>query len=140
MEKAVSFFQERQKQLALAASLYVVLLLLFHWQLPSAHVWAIAAIFSIVMNGVYIIEAKSTGTFVVHEAIVAAVLITMSLLGVILSPGFVIAAIFAHGLWDIAKHRGAGIPFFTWYTFGCFTVDVIYSAALAVYWFTMSTL
>ena len=139
MEKAASFFQKRQKQLALAATLYVVLLLLFHWQLPLTHVWLIAAFFSIIMNFVYIVEAKARGEFVSAEAIVASTLIVFSVLGVFVSPGFVIAAIFGHGIWDLAKHRGTGVPFFTWYTFGCFTVDTLYSTALAAYWFkTMS--
>ncbi len=136
MEKAASFFQKRQKQLGLAASAYVIFLLLSHWQLPSAHVWWIAAFFSIVMNGVYILEAKARREFISREAIVAGVLIVLSILGVVMSPVFVIAAIVGHGLWDLAKHRGAGVPFFAWYTLSCFAVDVLYGAALTVYWVT----
>ena len=140
MEEAASFFRERQKALALAATLYVVLLLVFHWQLPAAHVWLIAAAFSIIMNFVYIVEAKARREFVSTEAVVAATLICLSVFRAIASPGFVIAAVLGHGLWDLAKHRGAGVPFLTWYTLGCFAVDALYSAALAVYWITATSI
>lgn len=83
MEIAASFFQKRQKQLGLAATAYVVFLLLSHWQLRSAHVWWIAAFFSIVMNGVYILEVKAQREFVSREAVVAGVLIVLSILGAV---------------------------------------------------------
>ena len=134
MTQIISFFQSRQKQLALAASLYVVLLIVFHWQLPSKHVWIIAAFFSIIMNFTYVTEAYYRREFINSETVVASILIIASILGVIISPAFVIVAIFGHGVWDLAKHNGAGIPFFSWYTLSCFMVDITYSTVLLIYW------
>lgn len=134
MSQAISFFQRRQKQLALVASLYVVFLILFHWQLPPVHVWLIAAFFSIIMNFTYMTEAYARQKYLKLEVLVACVLILASVLGAVVWPLFVIAAIFGHGVWDIFKHYGAGVPFFSWYTLSCFTVDTLYSGALLVYW------
>ena len=128
------YFEQRQLLLMMAASLYVVLLILSHSTLPAVHVWIIAAVFSVVMNFVYVTEAFQVRRFFQLELWVALVLIGASVLGVLLSPLFVIAAILGHGVWDIAKHKGHGVPFVSWYTLGCFTVDVIYSAALFAYW------
>ncbi|MVO15269.1 hypothetical protein [Parasedimentitalea huanghaiensis] len=134
MSQAISFFQRRRKQLALAASLYVILLILFHWQLPPVHVWLIAAFFSIIMNFTYMTEAYARQECLKLEVLVASVLILASVLGAAVWPLFVIAAIFGHGVWDIFKHYGAGVPFFSWYTLSCFAVDTLYSGALLVYW------
>ena len=129
-----SFFQTRQKPLLIAATLYVVLLVISHAQLPKIHVWVIAGIFSILMNFVYVTEAYHRRAFFHQEALIASTLILASIAGIIVSPIFVIGAIFAHGLWDIAKHLGIGVPFFRWYTLSCFMADTTYSAALLVYW------
>ena len=133
---AVSFFRTRKKALAIAGTLYVVFLLLSHWQLPKAHVWAIAAFFSIAMNVTYLIEALSLKKSVTAELTVSTTLIAASLLGLLISPLLIIAAIFAHGCWDLAKHNAcAGIPFFSWYVVPCFVVDTIYSLTLLLYYF-----
>lgn len=129
-----TFFTKRQNALKLLATAYVVLLLLSHWQLPSALVWYIAAFFSIAMNFTYLTEALSVRRFVGAESLVASVLIVASVLGILISPLFVILAIFAHGCWDLAKHFGSGVPFFYWYTCSCFLVDTVYSASLLFYW------
>ena len=134
MDKAMSFFETRQKTLGILAALYVLFLLLSHWQLSSAHVWIIAAVFSILMNFTYMIEAFSLQSFLRKEIVIAAILITLSFLGALLYPPLVIAAIFGHGVWDISKHRGAGVPFFSWYTLGCAAVDFTYSALLLIYY------
>jgi hypothetical protein len=68
--------------------------------------------------------------------LLSTVLILLSIMGVLLHPAFVILAIFGHGSWDILKHRGAGIPFISWYTFGCAVVDFIYGGVLFVFWMT----
>ena len=133
-QPAKSFFQIRQKPLFIAATLYVAVLLISHAQLPETHVWIIAALLSVIMNFVYVTEAYHRQEFVSQEALIASILILASIAGPIVSPIFVIGAIFAHGIWDIAKHRGAGVPFFRWYTLSCFAVDTAYSAALMVYW------
>lgn len=133
--KTTSFFRTRKKALAIAGTLYVVFLLLSHWQLPKAHVWAIAAFFSIAMNFTYLIEALSLKRYVTAEVAASATLIAASLLGLLFAPLLLIAAIFGHGCWDLAKHNGcAGIPFFSWYVVPCFVVDTIYSVTLLFYY------
>jgi hypothetical protein len=129
-----AFFHSRQQLLFAFSSLYVLGLILSHATLPPVHVWIIAAFFSVAMNFTYMIEAAYVGRWLRFEVVIAATLITASILGVLIHPLFAIAAIFAHGLWDIAKHRGAGVPFVSWYTLGCFVVDVTYSTVLLIYW------
>jgi len=131
---AGSFFQTRQKPLLKAATLYVVSLGIFHSQLPKTHVWVIAGIFSILMNFVYLTEAYHRQAFLNREVLIASILILASIAGTVVSPIFVIGAIFSHDIWDIAKHQGIGVPFLRWYTLSCFAVDTAYSAALLIYW------
>jgi hypothetical protein len=134
MHKPGSFFVKHQKALGMAAILYVVLLLLSHWRVPSIHVWIIAAVFSTAMNFTYLIEAVSLKRYVHIETLVASSLILMSWMGVVSSPLLLIAAIFGHGCWDVAKHKGYGVAFFTWYTVSCFAVDTVYSLVLLLYY------
>ena len=129
-----SFFARRQKPLMLAASLYVLALILSHATLPPVHVWIIAAVFSVAMNFTYLTEALAARQFVRLETCVMATLIAASILGVFVHPLFVIAAILGHGLWDLAKHLGAGVPFFSWYTLSCAAVDLTYFSVLLAYW------
>lgn len=129
-----SFFARHQRSLFIFSAIYVVGLVLSHSTLPEAHVWAIAAFFSIAMNFTYFIEAIQQPKHRGKEAVIAGSLILLSVLGALWAPLAVVFAIFAHGFWDVAKHRGHGVPFFTWYTLGCATVDWIYGAALLVYW------
>lgn len=114
MHHAHSFFQRRQKALMIAATLYVVALIASHAALPSLHVWVIAAAFSILMNFTYLVEAFAQRRFLQTEVVIACALICASCLGLLIHPVFVIAAIFGHGIWDLAKHFGAGVPFFGW--------------------------
>ncbi len=134
MKQSYSYFQRQQKSLLFGASLYVILLVLAHSTLPSIHVWLMAAVFSVAMNFTYVTEAYWGKAHFGIEFGIAATLIVASILGVLVSPVFVIAAIFAHGLWDISKHFGAGVPFLSWYTLSCFCVDVMYGGVLALYW------
>jgi hypothetical protein len=134
MIQIISFFQSRQKILAIMASLYVIFLLLSHWQLPPKHVWIIAAFFSIIMNFTYVTEAYVRREFLQPEVLIAGLLITLSVLGAISAPIFVIIAIFGHGLWDVAKHLGLGVPFFSWYTLSCCFVDMAYGFTLLIYY------
>ncbi len=123
MRQGKSFFINRQKALGIAATAYVLLLLLSHWQIPSIHVWVIASVFSIAMNFTYLTEALSIRSFAKTEALVATILVSASLFGLFVSPLLLIAAIFGHGCWDLAKHFGNGVPFYFWYTCSCFLVD-----------------
>jgi hypothetical protein len=129
-----SFFQRRQTWLLGFSTLYVLGLILSHAAFPPLHVWVIAAVFSVLMNFTYIIEAKVAGHWLRLEVLIAASLIAASALGVFLHPLFVILAIFGHGMWDLAKHRGAGVPFVSWYTLGCFVIDILYGSVLLLYW------
>ena len=135
MSRAKSFFKTRQKMLGIAATAYVVLLIFSHWQLPSMHVWLIAAFFSVLMNFTYLVEAVSLKNYAKTEALVAIFLIFASILGLILSPLFLIFAILGHGIWDLLKHFGRGVPFYLWYTCSCFLVDTVYSSTLLFYYF-----
>ena len=129
-----SFFHTRRKLLFGFSTVYVLGLILSHAAFPPVHVWIIAAVFSVAMNFTYIVEAASLGRWLRLEVWIAATLIVASFLGLLIHPLFVIGAIFAHGLWDMAKHHGAGVPFVSWYTLGCFVVDVTYSSVLLIYW------
>ena len=129
----LSFFTRCHRALVTGSALYVLLLLVSHATLPPQHVWIIAVIFSITMNFTYIIEAMSIGKYYAVEIFVSASLILLSVFGIILHPLFVIFAIFSHGLWDLLKHAGAGVPFVQWYTLGCFVVDALYGTTLLMY-------
>lgn len=129
-----SFFFRRELQLKIAASLYVTLLILSHATFPQSLVWFIAALFSIAMNFTYVIEAVSLKAHTKAESTVAVALILLSMGGIFLSPILVIIAIFSHGCWDLFKHYGSGVPFFTWYTLSCAIVDFFYGSVLLIYW------
>jgi hypothetical protein len=118
MDHALSVFARYQTWLMGAMVLFVLSLILSHATLPTAYIWGIAAFFSIAMNFTYLTDAVWQGRRVGTEATVMIALIIASLLGIVLHPLFVIAAVFGHGLWDLAKHYGAGLPFFSWYTWG----------------------
>lgn len=130
----MSFFQSREKQLNNASNLWVLLLLLSHCLLPVEYVWTIAATFSVVMNFPYVIEAFACGSFLRQEVATAASLIILSILGAALYPPLVIAAWFGHGAWDLAKHRGVGVAFFSWYTLPCAVFDSTYACLLVIFW------
>ena len=121
----------------LGAALYVIALVVFHVTLPPIHVWLIAALFSVLMNLVYLPEALSLRLKMRTEALIACLLISLSVLGIVAHPLCVIIAIIGHGLWDIAKHFGAGVPFFSWYTWSCATIDFCYGAALFAFYLHM---
>ena len=89
----------------LAASLYVLALIISHATLPPIHVWVIAAVFSILMNSTYVTEAFHARRWFALEAAIAVTLIVMSVLGVVLHPLFVVAAVFGHGVWDLVFTR-----------------------------------
>jgi len=130
----MAFFHAHKKLLLCFAVLYVLALIISHATLPAVHVWVIAAVFSVLMNLVYITQAVSLRDHMFTEAAVADILILLSILGVLIHPLFVIAAIFGHGLWDMSKHWGFGVPFFSWYVWGCAIVDVTYGSTLLAYY------
>lgn len=115
--------------------LYVLGLLWSHATYDPTHVWVIVAVFSIIMNATYPWAAFKAGQFLTLEVGVALALCLMSVAGIFIAPPFVILAVFLHGAWDIAKHRGAGVAFFSWYTMGCLIVDWTYAGVLCVYYY-----
>ncbi|MEL7213350.1 MAG: hypothetical protein AAGK92_11855 [Pseudomonadota bacterium] len=133
----MSFFARHQRLLLLLGTAYVLGLVIIHARLPPAHVWWIAAAFSILMNIPYVIESRAVGAHAKLEVGITSTLIALSLAGPLIAPPFVIIAIFAHGLWDISKHHGVGVPFASWYTLGCAVIDILYGTALLIYWLTI---
>lgn len=131
---SMSFFEPRQKPLFGLGALYIVLLILSHVLLPLSLTWHIAVFFLIAMNGTYVIEAVSLNSYARLEAMVAAGLIALALLGLFTSPILVILAILGHACWDVCKHKGCGVRFFSWYTLSCAAIDVTYASALLAYW------
>ena len=115
------------------AALYVIGIVVSHGVLPESWVWHLAVFFSIAMNFSYPYAALVDGKATRLEVAISGILIVMSLLG-FWYPLFVIAAIFLHGCWDLAKQCGHGVAFFGWYVSGCVLVDWLYSASLLLYW------
>lgn len=126
-----SLFERSFIFLKFISAAYIVGIVISHIAFPN--VWLVAAILSIVMNFTYPWAALIGRRFVPLETAVSVALITMAILGVVASPVWVIASIFGHGVWDLFKHNGHGVPFFKWYTQGCVVVDWSYAAALTLY-------
>lgn len=112
------------------AILYTIALSVAHIGLPNSMIWNVAVFFSVAMNFTYPWAALQLRYFQGTELGISLFLIALSLLSLLYSPVYVIIAIFLHGAWDISKHKGAGVPFFSWYTLGCVTIDWIYAATL----------
>ena len=110
---------------------YVCALVLVHALLPSAYVWDIALFFLIAMLFTYPIAAAYQKQAEGLEVGVAASLAVLGVVGYLVTPWLIILGIVLHGVWDLAKFRGAGAPFFNWYTLGCVCVDFCYAAALS---------
>ena len=87
LQRIINHFQPRW--LLIAGTAYVVLLLLSHWQLPEAHVWAIAGVFSVIMNVPYVATAWRSAQFARLETAVATILIAASVVGAVITPAFV---------------------------------------------------
>lgn len=122
--------------LRFVTTVYVLALVVSHLAFPSKYVWWIAAFFAIAMNFTYPWAAVLTGRFFSLEVVISLGLVTMAILGVAVSPIWVIAAIIGHGVWDLLKHFGQGVPFLNWYTLGCTIIDGLYATALILYLFT----
>lgn len=133
MNITAPFFSRDFMGLKILSTLYVLGILISHAALPDIHIWLIAAVFSVAMNFTYPWAALSAGRFLTQEVAVSTALILMAILGVLINPLWVIASIFGHGLWDLFKHNGRGVPFLKWYTMGCVVVDWIYAATLLFY-------
>lgn len=133
MTRQGSFWSFDLLPLKLASAVYVLAIPLSHGLLPHSLVWSIAVVFLWLMLLPYPIAAHRCGTGGRVENTVSAVLAIVGGLGLLFSPWLIVAAIFAHGAWDLAKHNNWGTPFVRWYLSGCAVVDVIYGGALTIY-------
>ncbi|MEL6747833.1 MAG: hypothetical protein AAFO79_08490 [Pseudomonadota bacterium] len=129
-------FSVRETELKLAFSAYVIALVAAHAVAPGSLTWVIAFFSLAAMLFTYPLAALRQRTFTL-ECGISLGLLSMGLAGLVISPLAIIAAIALHGAWDIAKHRGAGEPFFSWYCIGCAAVDFAYAAALTTYYFAV---
>ena len=129
-----SFFSPRFLWVKLFAALYVLAIPVSHSLLPAQFVWELALAFLLLMLPPYPMAAWRSGTAFGLELSVALGLAALTVGGYVLgAPALIIAAIFGHGLWDVAKVNGLGTPFFGWYLSGCMLVDWVYAGALVVH-------
>lgn len=131
--EARSRFETNYRGFVKLVILYVVAVPVAHGLIPATYAWWIATAFSIIMNFVYPLQAKETHSHFGLELKVAVPFGALSLMGPLVHPLFVIAAIAGHGVWDWCKHKGQGVRFFTWYPPACAIFDFGYAAALAWY-------
>ncbi len=135
--QADRLFAPRFVWVKLAATIYVLAIPLSHATLPQSWVWPIALVFLLLMLIPYPIAAHAQGDGIAQEWTVALTLAALGITGLWVTPWLIIAAIVAHGLWDLTKHLGFGSAFFGWYLTGCAIVDWTYAAALATYLLTI---
>lgn len=119
--------------LKLASALYVVAIPISHFTLPHDWIWHIAAFFLFAMLLTYPWAAMMQRQAVGLEFLVSLGLALLGVIGLFVSPWLIIAGIFGHGIWDLAKHRGHGCRFFGWYVSGCVVIDWTYAMALVFY-------
>jgi len=117
--------------LKMASAGYVLAVPLTHYALPHGWIWHIAFGFLLAMLVTYPVAARLQRRAVPLETAVSLGLAGLGLLGLLTTPWLLVVAIFGHGLWDLAKHLGAGCGFFRWYLLGCLAVDWAYAGALA---------
>lgn len=127
------FFSQYYLKIKLFAALYTLGIPLSHFILPHNNIWDIATFFLVAMLFTYPLAAMQARAFVRLEWGISCALAAMGLLGLFTSPWLIILAIFGHGLWDLAKQRGHGIPFFGWYISGCILIDWLYAASLTLF-------
>jgi hypothetical protein len=124
------FLRQQQKLLFSLTALYLTLLLLQRVPFASPHIWLIAAAFSVFMNLCYMSETCGRRACLGPQSLIASVLIASAVLGVVMSPAFVVFAIFAQGVWHLTLRLQVGRRLLSLNTLGCFAVDMTYSAVL----------
>lgn len=115
---------------------YLAVAIALHVIAGEEFAWHVAALLMVMMTMTYPTEAILSGRFVRREVTIAVTLSSVALIGLAFSPLLIIAAILAHGLLDLAKHRGVGVPFYPTYLFACAAFDFAYGGVLLVYLFT----
>ena len=132
-DRAAPLFARDFMLLKVISTGWLVAMIVLHTTQDQVHTWTIAAVLSIAMNSTYIWAAYRSDYALKIESFVAAFLIGLTVAGLWVSPWLIIAGIFGHGAWDLAKHVGHGVPFFRWYTLGCVTADWSYGVALTAH-------
>ncbi|MEO0486552.1 MAG: hypothetical protein AAF092_11630 [Pseudomonadota bacterium] len=117
----------------LAFSAYVVAAIGLHWVAGADHVWEVAALMMVLMTVTYPTEAALARQDRVLEFSIAGLLSALAIAGLFTSPLLIIAAVLAHGVLDLVKARGLGVPFYALYFFGCAAFDFAYAACLFAY-------
>ncbi|WP_147126391.1 hypothetical protein [Shimia ponticola] len=109
---------------------YVVLAVVGHGLVGVDHIWPFAALMMVLMTVTYPTEALLKREYLPLELGLALFLSAVAVIGAVTSPLLIIAAIAAHGVLDIVKSRGLGVPFFRSYLIGCAVFDFGYAAIL----------
>lgn len=131
MSTAFATYVPRALPLALIA--YVVAVVLAHVLLPVSWTWLIAFAALVGMLFTYPVHAALQGAHVRLEVGLSAGCMVAGLLGLLVSPIVLIAAIAAHGLLDAVKYVGVGAAVPVWHLIGCALFDVAYAAYLTTF-------
>lgn len=103
--------------------------------LPRSRAFVLLAILLGALAAVYIGAALSTGRteYAVLEGLIACAFVALAALGVWRSPLFLVIGYLAHGLWDLAHHRG-GLPtrIAAWWPPFCLVYDWVIAGALCL--------
>ncbi|MEL7166427.1 MAG: hypothetical protein AAGL96_13235 [Pseudomonadota bacterium] len=121
------------RALPLAFTGYVMAVVLAHVVLPVSWTWLIGFAALLGMLFTYPVHAALQGAHVRLEVGVSAGFVVAGLLGLLISPIILIAAIAAHGLLDAVKYVGVGATVPVWYLIGCALFDVAYAAYLTTF-------
>lgn len=117
-------------------SLLVALTLPVHFVLPHDVSVALAAIMMGMIAGVYFGFALNDGrdTIIGIEMAVMFLFVGAALAGLLINPLIIAGTYFAHGLWDLAHHRGVSTRMPRFYIPACMIFDWIAAAGLALIW------
>ncbi len=131
-----SIFAERPVLTAVAVA---AVSLAPHCFLPPASSLAFAAIVLGAIAGIYFGFAVVRGSNLQQQIEFGVTFLFMiaALLGVAVSPWFLPAAYFAHGVWDFAHHHEAHLPLVSiprWYVPWCVAIDGIVGIGLIALW------
>lgn len=111
-------------------SAYVVVVVMLHLALPANWLWPIAFAALIGMLFTYpahaVVQDRDRGL----EVGISCTFALAGLLGLLVNPLLLVAAIAGHGLLDLAKYQGLGSRVPVWYLLGCAVFDLAYAGWL----------
>ena len=114
---------------------YIVAVVAAHALLPPAFTWGIAYLALLGMLFTYPAHALVQCEHRRWEVSLSIGFTAFGLLGVMVSPLFLVAAVAGHGALDLVKYlRGVGARVPVWYLSGCAAFDFAYAGALFTYW------